>query len=118
WSTKRGFCEHFASSFAFFMRAAGVPARVVVGYQGGEIHPDDGYLIVRQYDAHAWAEVWLEGRGWVRIDPTATVAPERISRGLLDYFTGREALFGDTPLSLMRFRDVAWINQLRLQLDA
>ena len=118
WSTKRGFCEHFASSFVFFMRAAGVPARVVVGYQGGEVHPEEGYLIVRQYDAHAWAEVWLEGRGWVRIDPTAAVAPERISRGLLEYFSGREALFGDTPLSLMRFRDVAWINQLRLQLDA
>ena len=118
WSTKRGFCEHFASSFVFFMRAAGVPARVVVGYQGGEIHPEGGYLIVRQYDAHAWAEVWLQGRGWVRIDPTAAVAPERISRGLLDYFSGREALFGDTPLSLMRFRDVAWINQLRLQMDA
>ncbi len=78
--TKSGFCEHFAGAFVFMMRAAGVPARVVTGYQGGEVNPVDGFLTVRQSDAHAWAEVWLAGRGWVRVDPTAAVAPERVQR--------------------------------------
>ena len=77
-NTRRGFCEHFASAFTMLARAAGIPARVVTGYQGGEFNPMSGYLIVRQSDAHAWSEVWLEGRGWVRVDPTAAVAPERI----------------------------------------
>ena len=82
-STRKGFCEHYASAFAVLMRAAGVPARVVTGYQGGEFNPYGGYLIVRQSDAHAWSEIWLEGRGWVRVDPTAAVAPERVRRGLI-----------------------------------
>ncbi|NML62058.1 DUF3488 domain-containing transglutaminase family protein [Massilia sp. RP-1-19] len=81
-TTRAGFCEHYASSFVFLMRAAGVPARVVTGYQGGEMNPVDGYMTVRQSDAHAWAEVWLAGRGWQRVDPTAAVAPERVQRGL------------------------------------
>lgn len=76
--TRRGFCEHYASAFTLLMRAAGIPARVVTGYQGGEVNPLGGYLIVRQSDAHAWAEVWLKDAGWVRVDPTAAVAPERI----------------------------------------
>ncbi|UTF60975.1 DUF3488 and transglutaminase-like domain-containing protein [Gilvimarinus sp. DA14] len=80
--SQTGFCEHFAGSFVFFMRAAGVPARVVTGYQGGKVNPHEGYLTVRQLDAHAWAEVWLAGRGWMRVDPTAAVAPERIDRGV------------------------------------
>ena len=80
--TKRGFCEHFASAFTVMMRMGGVPARVVTGYQGGEINPIDGVFTVRQADAHAWAEVWLKGRGWVRVDPTAAVSPARIERGL------------------------------------
>jgi transglutaminase-like putative cysteine protease len=79
--TRLGFCEHYAAAFVFMMRAMGVPARVVTGYQGGETNPVDGYMTVRQSDAHAWTEVWLNGRGWVRIDPTATVAPVRIERG-------------------------------------
>ena len=82
-NTKAGYCEYFASSFAFLMRAAKIPARVVTGYQGGVLNAAGGYWIVRQSDAHAWSEVWLEGRGWVRIDPTAAVAPERINRGSL-----------------------------------
>ena len=82
YTTRAGFCEHYASSFVFLMRAAGVPARVVTGYQGGEMNPVDGVMTVRQSDAHAWAEVWLSGRGWVRVDPTAAVAPERVRRGL------------------------------------
>ena len=81
--TRRGFCEHYASAFTLVMRAAGVPARVVTGYQGGEFNPLGGYLIVRQSDAHAWSEIWIEGRGWTRVDPTAAVAPERIERGLI-----------------------------------
>jgi protein-glutamine gamma-glutamyltransferase len=80
--SRRGFCEHYTSAFVVLMRAAGVPARVVTGYQGGEPNPLGDYLIVRQRDAHAWAEVWLRGEGWVRIDPTAAVAPNRIERGL------------------------------------
>ena len=82
YDTRAGFCEHYAGAFVFLMRAAGVPARVVTGYQGGEMNPLDGYLTVRQSDAHAWAEVWLARRGWVRVDPTAMVAPERVQRSV------------------------------------
>ena len=74
---KEGFCEHIASSFVLLMRALGVPARIVTGYQGGEQNRVDGYWVVRQSDAHAWAEVWHEGKGWVRVDPTSAVAPGR-----------------------------------------
>ncbi len=81
-NTKKGFCEHYATSFVYLMRAAGIPARIVTGYQGGELNPNGNYLIVRQSDAHAWAEVWLKNKGWVRIDPTAAVAPERIELGI------------------------------------
>jgi len=76
--SKQGFCEHIASSFVVLMRAMDVPARVVTGYQGGELNPVDGYWVVRHRDAHAWAEVWLAGRGWVRVDPTTAVAPSRV----------------------------------------
>lgn len=79
---RRGFCEHYAAAFTVLMRAAGVPARVVTGYQGGKVNPLDGFLVVRQRDAHAWAEVWIDERGWVRVDPTAAVAPSRVERGL------------------------------------
>ncbi len=80
-NTQQGFCEHYAASFTVLMRAAGIPARVVTGYQGGDFNPVGGYLIVRQRDAHAWAEVWLANKGWVRVDPTAAVAPERVELG-------------------------------------
>jgi transglutaminase-like putative cysteine protease len=82
--TRRGFCEHFAGSFALLMRAAGIPARIVTGYQGGEYNKVGNYLIVRQSDAHAWTEVWIADRGWVRVDPTAAVSPNRIESGLDD----------------------------------
>lgn len=75
---RRGFCEHFASAFVLIMRSMGVPARIVTGYQGADPVPVDGYYIVRKNSAHAWAEYWLQGVGWVRADPTASVAPERI----------------------------------------
>jgi len=80
--TRRGFCEHYASAFTVLMRAADVPARVVVGYQGGELNDVGSYYVVRQSDAHAWSEVWLAGRGWVRVDPTAAVAPSRVEAGI------------------------------------
>ena len=80
--TREGYCEHFASAFAVMMRSAGIPARVVTGYQGGTYNRVGQYWLVRNSDAHAWTEVWLQGRGWVRVDPTAAVAPERIREGL------------------------------------
>lgn len=80
--TRRGYCEHYASALAFLMRAAGVPARIVGGYLGGEKNPYADYLIVRQADAHAWVEVWLPETGWTRVDPTAVVVPDRIARGM------------------------------------
>ncbi|GJL82543.1 MAG: transglutaminase [marine bacterium B5-7] len=81
-NTRNGYCEHYASAFATLMRAAGIPARLVVGYQGGEYNPTGDYTIVRQSNAHAWAEIWVDGRGWRRIDPTAAVAPERVEIGV------------------------------------
>ncbi|HET7315678.1 DUF3488 and transglutaminase-like domain-containing protein [Salinisphaera sp.] len=81
-STRAGFCEHFAGAFTFLMRAAGVPARVVTGYQGAQHAPLGDYWIVRDSDAHAWSEVWLAGAGWVRADPTAAAAPERVRAGI------------------------------------
>lgn len=88
--TRRGYCEHYASAFALLMRAAGVPARVVTGYQGGEINGT--HLLVRQSDAHAWDEIWVHGKGWVRVDPTSVVAPERITTGVADAVRNDTAL--------------------------
>ena len=80
--TRQGFCEHYAAAFTVLMRAAGVKARVVTGYLGGTINPVDDYMVVRQRDAHAWSEVWLPSQGWVRVDPTSAIAPERIEQGI------------------------------------
>jgi protein-glutamine gamma-glutamyltransferase len=80
--TRTGFCEHYASAFVVLMRSMAIPARVVTGYQGGAVNPVDGFMTVRQSDAHAWAEVWLDGHGWTRVDPTAAVAPNRIELNL------------------------------------
>ncbi|MBI5784113.1 MAG: DUF3488 domain-containing transglutaminase family protein [Rhodocyclales bacterium] len=110
--TKQGFCEHFANAFAVAMRAAGIPARVVTGYQGGEVNPVDGWLIVRQYDAHAWTEVWLAGRGWVRVDPTAISAPTRI-----DVSLAAAVLAGD-PLPLLMRTDLTWLRNIRFRWEA
>jgi len=110
--TRRGFCEHYAGAFVFLMRAAGVPARVVTGYQGGEINPVDSYLVVRQSDAHAWAEVWLAGRGWTRIDPTAAVAPSRIERGIA------AALPAGDPLPFLMRSELDWLRPLRFRWEA
>lgn len=110
--TRRGFCEHFASAFVFLMRAAGVPARVVTGYQGGEINPVDRSLVVRQSDAHAWAEVWLAGRGWVRVDPTALAAPQRIESGLAAALPEWEGL------PFMMRPSLGWLRDVRHRWDA
>ncbi|AOS98594.1 Protein-glutamine gamma-glutamyltransferase [Microbulbifer aggregans] len=110
--SQQGFCEHFASSYVFMMRAAGVPARVVAGYQGGEWVEQEEYLLVRQYDAHAWAEIWTPARGWQRVDPTAAVSPERIRDGLQS--AAAEEFMEDALLPLHRF---SVLNRLRLQWD-
>jgi len=112
---RRGFCEHYASSFVVLLRAAGIPARVVAGYQGGEANPFEDYLLVHQYDAHAWTEAWLPGRGWVRFDPTAAVAPQRIESGL-EGAVGADFL-ADSPLALERYRGVALLGWLRMRWD-
>jgi transglutaminase-like putative cysteine protease len=109
---RRGFCEHYAGAFVFVLRAAGVPARVVTGYQGGEINPVDGFLEVRQYDAHAWAEVWLAGIGWRRVDPTAAIAPSRVEASL------GAAVGAGESLPLMARTDLAWLRELRFRWDA
>ena len=110
--TRAGFCGHYASAFVTLMRAAHVPAHVVTGYLGGEWNPVGGYLLVRQSDAHAWAEVWLEGSGWTRVDPTAVVAPERLRRGVMDLlpnaFGAGERLLHASP----------WLNDVLQRWDA
>ncbi|ULH16271.1 DUF3488 and transglutaminase-like domain-containing protein [Deinococcus sp. KNUC1210] len=113
YSTRLGFCEHFASSFAYLMRAAGVPARLVTGYLGGASNRDTGgntYLIVRQADAHAWVEVWLSGQGWVRVDPTGAVSPARLQGGLAAALPGSSAAALETGSGVL--------SGLRLRLDA
>jgi len=110
--TRNGFCGHYASAFATLMRAAGIPARVVTGYQGGELNRYAGYYIVRQSDAHAWSEIWLDGRGWVRVDPTAAVAPERIESGLA------EALGEDASVADRFVRFTPLLADLRFAWDA
>lgn len=115
-SNRAGFCAHFASSFTFVMRVMNIPARIVAGYQGGEINPDSGLITVRQYDAHAWVEVWLEGEGWVSVDPTAQVAPDRISLGLRNALKDEEFLT-DTNFSLIKLSHLPWVNDLRFALD-
>ena len=111
-STRAGFCEHFSSAFVFLMRAAGLPARVVTGYLGGDPNPVDGILTVRQSDAHAWAEVYLAGRGWVRVDPTAAAVPLRLDSGLARSVPGAAGL----PL-LMR-QELQWLRGLRYNWEA
>lgn len=110
--TRRGFCGHYASAFATLMRAAGIPAHVVTGYQGGTFNRFADYWIVRQSDAHAWTEVWIEGRGWLRIDPTSAIAPNRVERGADD------ALSADEPLASRWQRRSPWLADARLRLDA
>ncbi len=104
--TRRGYCEHYASAFAFLMRAAGVPARVVGGYLGGEINPYAEYMIVRQSDAHAWVEVHLSETGWTRVDPTSAVAPERVLQGM------QEALSPEDLARLFSLPDLGAVTDM------
>jgi transglutaminase-like putative cysteine protease len=115
--TRRGFCAHYAGAMTFVLRAAGIPARVVAGYQGGELNPAGNYLLVHQFDAHAWVEYWRPGRGWVSVDPTFQVAPNRIERGLEEALASERSFLEGSPLSPLRFRQVAWLNQMRLAWD-
>ena len=110
-STRAGFCEHYASAFAVLMRAAGVPARIVTGYQGGEINTVGNYLTVRQADAHAWVEIWLKDEGGIRVDPTAAVSPARVESGVASAIPESEALpilRGDHP----------WLRNARMTWDS
>ena len=110
--TKEGFCEHFSSAFVFVMRAAGVPARVVTGYQGGELNSVDSIITVRQSDAHAWAEVFLPRRGWVRVDPTAAAVPGRIDSGMA------RVVPSASGLPLMMRPELEWLRGVRDRWEA
>jgi transglutaminase-like putative cysteine protease len=110
--TRRGFCGHYASAFAVLMRAAGIPARVVTGYLGGSYNPYADRWVVRQSDAHAWTEVWIEGRGWLRVDPTAAIAPARVDRSV------REAQNAAGAFGFESAGRLPWIADLRLRMDA
>lgn len=116
--SKRGFCAHYAGSFAFLMRAVGIPSRVIVGYQGGEYNRIGNYIEVRQYDAHAWTEVWLDGQGWIRVDPTSAVAPERIEAGLESALKNEASFLSNLSFSWMKYRQTLWLTEIRLQLSA
>ncbi|MBT0587312.1 transglutaminase family protein [Alteromonas oceanisediminis] len=114
-----GFCAHYASTLTYILRLANIPARMVTGYQGGELQAS-GVMSIYQYDAHAWVEAWYDERGWVRIDPTAWVSPDRIDFGLEQAMRDEGSFLADSPLSLARFKNVALFNNLRLwfaQLD-
>lgn len=109
--TREGFCEHYASAFAIMMRMAGMPTRVVTGYQGGELNEIGEYYIIRQSNAHAWTEIWLPGEGWTRVDPISAVAPERIALG-----SGRAGPGGASGIG--QIRRLAWLRQAALAWDA
>jgi transglutaminase-like putative cysteine protease len=115
-SSRKGFCAHYASAFVFLMRSAGIPARVVAGYQGGQVHPLGGYLLVHQYDAHAWGEIWVKGKGWIRYDPTGAVAPERIEIGA-EGVMFNESFMENSPLSPRKFWNHEWVTGLRWTMD-
>lgn len=115
-TTRNGFCTHYAGAFVFLLRSVGIPARMVGGYQGGELHPSGNYMSVRQYAAHAWAEAWIEGHGWMRFDPTMAVAPERILDGA-QALSSDENFITDSPLSPAKVRNWPMIAMLRGQLE-
>lgn len=115
--SRRGFCAHYAGAFVFMARAAGIPARIVAGYQGGDWNAAEKYLTVHQYDAHAWAEAWLPHQGWVRFDPTAMVAPERISLGLEAAVKEEGSFLEKQTFSMQKFKGFGLLNALRLQFD-
>jgi len=112
-----GFCSHYASALAYALRLGGIPARIVTGYQGGELvenNVSSPYLSIYQYDAHAWVETWSDNAGWQRIDPTALVSPDRIAFGLQQAMLEEGSFLADSPFSLARLANVAWLNNIRL----
>lgn len=115
--SRRGFCAHYAGAMTFVLRAAGIPSRVVAGYQGGELNPRGNYVLVHQFDAHAWVEAWLPGQGWVSFDPTFQVAPERIEDGLESALRGEGSFLEDARLAAVRYRNIGWVNNARLLWD-
>ncbi|MDF3936110.1 transglutaminase TgpA family protein [Pseudomonas citronellolis] len=115
--TRRGFCEHYAGAMTFVLRAAGIPARVVTGYQGGELNPAGDYLLVHQFDAHAWVEYWQPGSGWRSVDPTFQVAPSRIERGLRAALEEEGSFLADSPFARLRYGGFGLLSQLRLGWD-
>lgn len=128
--TKAGFCVYYASAYTYLMRASGIPARVVTGYLGGEYNNtgksdttdvnaiQGGHLSIYQYDAHAWSEIWLEGIGWQRVDPTAAVDPQRVESGWSNELLSQQSSLSRDFLGLYQFRNIAWLNAIRLQFDA
>ena len=113
---RAGFCAHYASALVYLARASGIPARMVTGYQGGEYNPKAGYYSVYQYMAHAWTEVWFEGEGWQRFDPTAMIAPERILDGFDATFDSQSSYLIDSPFSTLRLKQYPWLNNIRNQI--
>jgi transglutaminase-like putative cysteine protease len=112
-----GFCSHYASALAYTLRLGGIPARIIAGYQGGELIQDSGesaYLSIYQYDAHAWVETWSNTLGWRRIDPTALVSPDRIEFGLRQAMAEEGSFLADSPFALARLTNIAWLNNVRL----
>ncbi|WP_246129182.1 transglutaminase TgpA family protein [Colwellia demingiae] len=123
--TQSGFCAHYASAFTFLMRASGVPARMVIGYLGGEYNGENeqqsdsqGHLSIYQYDAHAWSEIWVTGKGWLRIDPTSAVDPQRVNSGWSSELLQQQSALNNDLISLYKFKNSAFLNAIRLQLDA
>ncbi|PAV24628.1 transglutaminase [Tamilnaduibacter salinus] len=114
---QRGFCAHYASATAFVLRAAGIPSRIVVGYQGGSPGADNEYLIVRQYDAHAWVEAWIPGAGWRRIDPTAAISPARIEQGLQEAVADEGSFLSGEWASPEKYHDIELVRWASLQID-
>ena len=113
---RAGFCAHYASALVYLARASGIPARMVTGYQGGEYNPKAGYYSVYQYMAHAWTEVWFEGEGWQRFDPTAMIAPQRILDGFDATFDSQSSYLLDSPFSTLRLKQYPWLNNIRNQI--
>ena len=113
--SQKGFCSHYSGSFVYMMRAVGIPARIVVGYLGGEWNKEGNYLAVRQYDAHAWAEIWLEGEGWRRVDPTSRVAPSRVEGGLEAAVEYEGSFLEGNPFSAHNFK---WLDGIREKMDS
>lgn len=123
--TQAGFCVHYASAFTFLMRASGIPARMVTGYLGGEFNgvtnddtlDNQGHLSIYQYDAHAWSEIWVAGKGWLRIDPTSAVDPQRVNSGWSSQLLQEQSALNNDLLSVYQLKNIPWLNNLRLVFD-